>query len=60
LDPYDEEAELAMARRLDSSGRRAAARKTVRQFVKRLKEDLDEAPSGEMASAIAGWAGVQT
>jgi DNA-binding SARP family transcriptional activator len=55
LDPYDEEAQLALARRLDASGRRAAARKAVLRFAKKLKDDLDEPPSAEMAEAIAGW-----
>jgi len=55
LDPYDEEAQLAMARQLDASGRRAAARTAVIRFAKRLKEDLDEHPSGELAAALAGW-----
>lgn len=53
LDPYDEEAQLAMARQLDASGRRAAARTAVLRFAKRLKEDLDEVPSPELA-ALAG------
>ncbi len=55
LDPYDEEAQLAMARQLDGSGRRAAARTAVLRFAKRLKDDLDERPSGELAAALAGW-----
>jgi ATP/maltotriose-dependent transcriptional regulator MalT/DNA-binding SARP family transcriptional activator len=55
LDPYDEEAQLALARRLDASGRRAAARKAVLRFAKKLKDDLDESPSAEMADALAGW-----
>ncbi|MEX0624969.1 MAG: hypothetical protein WD402_00315 [Chloroflexota bacterium] len=55
LDPYDEEAQLAMARQLDASGRRAAARAAVLRFAKRLKDDLDEGPSGELAARLAGW-----
>jgi DNA-binding SARP family transcriptional activator len=55
LDPYDEEAQLALASRLDASGRRAAARKAVLRFAKKLKDDLDESPSAEMAEALAGW-----
>jgi DNA-binding SARP family transcriptional activator len=57
LDPYDEEAQLAMARQLDASGRRAAARTAVVRFAKRLKDDLDERPSGELAAALEGWVG---
>jgi DNA-binding SARP family transcriptional activator len=55
LDPYDEEAQLALAKRLDASGRRAAARKAVLRFAEKLKDDLDEPPSAEMAEALAGW-----
>jgi DNA-binding SARP family transcriptional activator len=55
LDPYDEEAQLAMAHQLDASGRRAAARAAVVRFAKKLKDDLDEAPSSELAAALAGW-----
>jgi ATP/maltotriose-dependent transcriptional regulator MalT/DNA-binding SARP family transcriptional activator len=55
LDPYDEEAQLAMARQLDASGRRAAARSAILRFAKRLKDDLDEGPSKELAAALAGW-----
>jgi len=53
LDPYDEEAQLAMARQFDSSGRRAAARTAVLRFAKRMKDDLDERPSGELGAALA-------
>lgn len=55
LDPYDEEAQLAMAMQLDSSGRRVAARQAILRFAKKLKDDLDEAPSAELAEALAGW-----
>ena len=55
LDPYDEEAQLAMATQLDSSGRRVAARQAVLRFAKKLKDDLDETPSAELADALAGW-----
>ncbi|MBA3689177.1 MAG: winged helix-turn-helix domain-containing protein [Chloroflexi bacterium] len=60
LDPYDEEAQLAMARQLDASGRRAAARTAILRFAKRLKDDLDERPSGELAAALAGWVSPRT
>jgi ATP/maltotriose-dependent transcriptional regulator MalT/DNA-binding SARP family transcriptional activator len=55
LDPYDEEAQLAMARQLDASGRRAAARTAVMRFAKKLKDDLDELPSDAVEAALAGW-----
>lgn len=60
LDPYDEEAQLAMARQLDASGRRAAARTAILRFAKRLKDDLDERPSGDLAAALAGWVSPRT
>jgi ATP/maltotriose-dependent transcriptional regulator MalT/DNA-binding SARP family transcriptional activator len=56
LDPYDEEAQIAMARQLNASGRRAAARKAILRFAKKLKDDLDEAPSGELENALGAWA----
>jgi DNA-binding SARP family transcriptional activator len=55
LDPYDEEAQLAMAKQLDASGRRAAARTAVLRFAKKLRDDLDESPSGELEAALASW-----
>jgi DNA-binding SARP family transcriptional activator len=55
LDPYDEEAQLAMAKQLDASGRRAAARTAILRFAKKLRDDLDEAPSRELEAALAGW-----
>jgi ATP/maltotriose-dependent transcriptional regulator MalT/DNA-binding SARP family transcriptional activator len=56
LDPYDEGAQLALARQLDASGRRTAARTAILRFAKKLKDDLDESPSEELAAALAGWA----
>jgi DNA-binding SARP family transcriptional activator len=53
LDPYDEEAQLAMADQLTASGRRAAARKAIIGFAKKLRDDLDEAPSPELEAALA-------
>jgi DNA-binding SARP family transcriptional activator len=55
LDPYDEEAQLAMVTQLNASGRRAAARTAILRFAKKLRDDLDEAPSTELAAALAGW-----
>jgi DNA-binding SARP family transcriptional activator len=54
LDPYDEEAQLAMATQLSSSGRRFAARQSILRFAQKLKDDLDEAPSPALADAMAG------
>ena len=56
LDPYDEEAQLAMAKRMEASGRRAAARQAVLRFAKKLKDDLDETPSAQMTEVLEGWA----
>ena len=55
LDPYDEAAQLAMARQFDASGRRPAARAAILRFAKKLKDDLDEPPSPELAATLAGW-----
>jgi DNA-binding SARP family transcriptional activator/tetratricopeptide (TPR) repeat protein len=57
LDPYDEGAELALARQLHASGRRSAARAAIVRFAKKLKDDLDETPSEELTSTLAGWGG---
>jgi ATP/maltotriose-dependent transcriptional regulator MalT/DNA-binding SARP family transcriptional activator len=53
LDPYDETAQLAMARQLAASGRRNAARDAVVTFAQKMSEDLDEALSPELAAALA-------
>jgi DNA-binding SARP family transcriptional activator len=55
LDPYDEEAQLAMAKQLDASGRRAAARTAIIRFAAKLKDDLDEDPSDALTATLAGW-----
>jgi DNA-binding SARP family transcriptional activator len=51
LDPFDETATLALADALAASGRVAAARSVVVDYVKRLSEDLDLAPSAEFGAA---------
>jgi len=50
LDPFDEQATLALAECLAQSGRRVAARDLVIDFVGRLQAELDEAPSAELAA----------
>ena len=55
LDPYDEAAQLALARQLHASGRRTAAQVAILRFVKKLKDDLDESPSEELTAALTGW-----
>jgi DNA-binding SARP family transcriptional activator len=52
LDPWDEGALLAMVSALARSGRRIAARRLVLAYAARLKEELDEAPSGEVLAAV--------
>jgi DNA-binding SARP family transcriptional activator len=56
LDTYDEEAHVAMVRHLSASGRRSQARTLAHEFAKRLRTELDEAPSKELilAARIAG------
>jgi DNA-binding SARP family transcriptional activator len=55
LDPYDEAAHLGLARQLHASGRRTAAHAAILRFVKKLRDDLDESPSEEIAAALEGW-----
>ena len=50
LDPFDENATLALAECFAQGGRRVAARDLVVAFVKRLQEELDEAPSPELVA----------
>jgi DNA-binding SARP family transcriptional activator/tetratricopeptide (TPR) repeat protein len=51
LDPYDEDAHVAMIRHLSASGRRSQARTLATGFADRLRADLDEEPSDELALA---------
>ncbi|HEX2767479.1 MAG TPA: BTAD domain-containing putative transcriptional regulator [Candidatus Limnocylindria bacterium] len=51
LDPFDEQATLALADALSASGRVAAARKVVIEYVRRLNVDLDLEPSPEFFTA---------
>jgi DNA-binding SARP family transcriptional activator len=53
LDPYDESAVLALADCFAQSGRRAAARQVVVDFVQRLEADLEMAPSQGFSDASA-------
>ena len=53
LDNFDESAQIALADRLAESGRRSAARESIAQFSRRLRDELDEDPSGSLADAIA-------
>ena len=55
LDPYDEAAQLAMARQLNASGRRAAAKAAIVRYAKKLEDDLDESLSGDLAATLESW-----
>jgi LuxR family maltose regulon positive regulatory protein len=57
LDPYDEDAHVAMIRHLSASGRRSQARTLASGFADRLRADLDEEPSDQLVLA-ARMAGV--
>jgi LuxR family transcriptional regulator, maltose regulon positive regulatory protein len=48
LDPFDEQATLALADCMARGGRRVAARDLIVRFVDRLQAELDEAPSPEL------------
>jgi DNA-binding SARP family transcriptional activator len=58
LDPYDEDAHVAMICHLSESGRRGQAREVARAFASRLRADLEEEPSEELlvAAKLAGTA----
>lgn len=59
LDNFDEEAYIAIAERLASSGRRVAARQLITRYASRLRDELEGDPSPELMSALAGL-GVQS
>ena len=55
LDPYDEQAHLAMARCLQVMGRREAARRVIQRFLSRLRDDLGESPEADFSQyAVVG------
>jgi DNA-binding SARP family transcriptional activator len=54
LDPFDEGAILALAHCLSRSGRRAAARKMVVDFLRKLESELDLQPTADFQSQAAG------
>jgi DNA-binding SARP family transcriptional activator len=53
LDPFDEGAILALAECLNRTGRRAAARRMVADFLKRMESDLDLEPTHEFQAQAA-------
>jgi DNA-binding SARP family transcriptional activator len=52
LDPYDEKAQLGIARSLRSMGRGEAARIAVRRFLTRYHEDLGETPETDFSAFV--------
>ena len=50
LDPFDEQATLALAECLMRSGRRVAARDVLVDFARRMQEELDEDPSTQLSA----------
>jgi DNA-binding SARP family transcriptional activator len=52
LDPYDEQAHLAMARCLQAMGRNEAARRVIRRFLERIRNDLGEAPAADFSQYL--------
>jgi len=55
LDPFDEAAILALADCLSQSGRRAAARQVVIDFLRRMQSDLDLDPSADFRAAATQY-----
>jgi LuxR family transcriptional regulator, maltose regulon positive regulatory protein len=53
LDPFDEVANIAVAQRLSESGRRVQARAWIERYARRVREELDEEPSGEVLATAA-------
>jgi len=56
IDPYDEEAHVALIRHLSTSGRRRQARDVAQSFAGRMREDLQEEPTEALllAARLAG------
>jgi DNA-binding SARP family transcriptional activator/tetratricopeptide (TPR) repeat protein len=57
FDPFDESAQVAMARTLYKMGRRAAARKLITRFAVTIEEELQASPSPEVHQALVELAG---
>lgn len=60
LAPYDEKAARLLISLLNASGEPAAAQHAFDDFARRLREDLDLAPSAETVAAATASAGVST
>lgn len=52
FDPFDEAAQVAMARKLYEMGRRAAARRLITQFARAVERELDAPASKEVQRAV--------
>ena len=52
LDPFDDGAVLALAAAMEGSGKRVAARDLVLDYAERLRAELDDEPSSEVAAAL--------
>jgi DNA-binding SARP family transcriptional activator len=53
LDPFDEQAHLAIAQVLAGSGRRAQAREVLHRYTQRMRTEFDEEPSEELRLAAS-------
>jgi DNA-binding SARP family transcriptional activator/tetratricopeptide (TPR) repeat protein len=58
FDPFDESAQVAMARKLYEMGRRAAARQLLAHFATSVEEELQAPASQEVQEALADLAGL--
>jgi DNA-binding SARP family transcriptional activator len=52
FDPYDEPAQVAMARKLYEMGRRSAARKLITEFAASIYEEMEVSPSADVSEAL--------
>jgi DNA-binding SARP family transcriptional activator len=52
FDPYDEPAQVAMARKLYEMGRRSAARKLITEFAASIQHEMDASPSADVRQAL--------
>lgn len=52
LDPFDEEATIALAECLTRSGRRIAARDLLVRYADQVRSELDEDPSSRLMATV--------
>jgi DNA-binding SARP family transcriptional activator len=57
IDPFDEPAQVAMARKLYEMGRRTAARKLITEFAASIHEEMDVGPSADVRQALEDLGG---